>query len=471
MFIPHTDTDREAMLKVVGVTRLEDLFRDVPQKFRFPELDLPSALTEMEARTELQTIAAANDSADDLACFLGAGAYHHYVPAAVDSILRRGEFYTAYTPYQPEVSQGTLQAIFEYQSLVAALTGMEVSNASHYDGATAVAEAVNMAYANFRSKRTKVVLSPALHPQYRAVVRTYTKGTPITITGDESPVRADVPVGAHTPVGVDVGAHGMRPLSALDSLLPHIDFNTALVVVQYPDFFGRIYDYTRLAEAAHAVGALLAISVNPIALGLLKTPGEMGADIVTGEGQSLGIPLSYGGPYLGLFATRQEYVRKMAGRLAGETVDFRTGERAYTLTLTAREQHIRRDKATSNICTNQGLMALASAVYMSLLGKHGLRQVAELCYHKAHYAADQITKLDGFSRAFGDPFFNEFAVRCPAPVQDINDHLLEHGILGGYDLGQDFPELEDTMLWAVTEMNSRDEIDGLVEALSEVAHG
>jgi glycine dehydrogenase subunit 1 len=263
----------------------------------------------------------------------------------------------------------------------------------------------------------------------------------------------------------------MRPQLALASLLPHIDFNTALVVVQYPDFFGRIYDYTRLAEAAHAVGALLAISVNPIALGLLKTPGEMGADIVTGEGQSLGIPLSYGGPYLGLFATRQEYVRKMAGRLAGETVDFRSGERAYTLTLTAREQHIRRDKATSNICTNQGLMALASAVYMSLLGKHGLRQVAELCYHKAHYVADQITKLDGFSRAFGDPFFNEFAVRCPAPVQDINDHLLEHGILGGYDLGQDFPELEDTMLWAVTEMNSRDEIDGLVEALSEVAYG
>ena len=451
MFIPHTDTDREAMLKVVGVPRLEDLFRDVPEKYRFPELDLPSALTEMEARTELQTIAAANDSADDLACFLGAGAYHHYVPAAVDSILRRGEFYTAYTPYQPEISQGTLQAIFEYQSLVAALTGMEVSNASHYDGATAVAEAVTMAYANFRGKRSKVIMSPALHPQYRAVVRTYTEGTPITLVGDE--------------VGVEGGEHWMLSLQAL------LDLNTALVVVQYPDFLGRVFDYTRLAEAVHGVGALLAIAVNPIALGILKTPGDMGADIVTGEGQPLGIPLSYGGPYLGLFATRQEYVRKMSGRLAGETVDFRSGERAYTLTLTAREQHIRRDKATSNICTNQGLMALASGVYMSLLGKHGLRQVAELCYHKAHFTADQITKLDGFSLAFRDPFFNEFSLKCPAPVQELNDHLLEHGILGGYDLGQDYPDLEDTMLLAVTEMNTRDEIDGLVETLAEVAHG
>jgi glycine dehydrogenase subunit 1 len=447
MFIPHTDSDREVMLKVVGAGRMEDLFRDVPEKHRFPALDLPPAMTEMEVLAELQAIAAANDSADDLACFLGAGAYHHYVPAAVDAILRRGEFFTAYTPYQPEVSQGTLQAIFEYQSLVAALTGMEVSNASHYDGATAVAEAVNMAYANFRGKRSKVILSPAMHPQYQAVVRTYTDGTPLTLIGEGS------------------------PLDAPDGLESQLDLNTALVVVQYPDFLGRVFDYTQLAEAAHALGALLAIAVNPIALGLLKTPGEMGADIVTGEGQPLGIPLSYGGPYLGLFATRQEYVRKMAGRLVGETVDLRSGERAYTLTLTAREQHIRRDKATSNICTNQGLMALASAVYMSLLGKHGLRQVAELCYHKAHYAADQISKLPGFSLVSRDPFFNEFTVKCPAPVGEINDHLLEHGILGGYDLGQDFPELEDSMLVAVTEMNTRAEIDELVEALSEVDGG
>lgn len=446
MFIPHTDHDRAAMLKVIGVAQVEDLFRDVPAEFRFPKLDLPPALTEMEARAELQSLAAVNEPAGELPCFLGAGVYHHYIPAAVDAILRRGEFYTAYTPYQPEVSQGTLQAIFEYQSLVAALTGMEVSNASHYDGATAVAEAVTMAYANFRGKRAKVILSPALHPQYRAVVRTYTTGTPITLVGDN------------------------LDLADPDALRALLDINTALVVLQYPDFFGRIYDFTHLAEAAHAVGVLVAISVNPIALGCLKTPADMGADIVTGEGQPLGIPLSYGGPYLGLFATRQEYVRKMAGRLVGETVDFRSGERAYTLTLTAREQHIRREKATSNICTNQGLMALASAVYMSLLGKHGLRQVAELCYHKAHYAAGQITKLPGFSLTFENPFFNEFAVTCPAPAQAINERLLEHDILGGYDLGQDYPELKNAMLLAVTEMNSRDQIDGLVEVLSEVAY-
>jgi len=453
MYFPHTDHDREAMLQTLGVARVEDLFRDVPEKYRFPELDLPPALTEMEVRTELQTLASANETADDLACFLGAGAYHHYIPAAVDAILRRGEFYTAYTPYQPEVSQGTLQAIFEYQSLVAALTGMEVSNASHYDGATAVAEAVNMAYANFRGKRTQMVLSAALHPQYRQVVRTYAEGTPITISGDDawSPLK--------------------RSQQEIEYLKSQIGLNTALVVVQYPDFFGRVIDYTSLAEAVHATGALLAISTNPIALGLLKTPAEMGADIVTGEGQPLGIALSYGGPYLGLFATRQEYVRKMSGRLVGESVDFRSGARAYTLTLTAREQHIRREKATSNICTNQGLMALASAVYMSLLGKHGMRQVAELCYHKAHYAADQIQKIKGFSLAFDDPFFNEFAMKCPGSVVEINAHLLEHGILGGYDLGQDYPSLKNTMLVAVTEMNTRDEIDGLVDTLSEVAHG
>ena len=449
MFIPHTDADREAMLQAIGVKKLEDLFQAVPARFRFPELDIPPALSEMEAAAELQELSWANESTQDLACFLGAGAYRHYTPAAVDAIIRRGEFLTAYTPYQPELSQGTLQAIFEYQSLVAALTGMDVCNASHYDGATAVAEAVSMAYANYRGKRTKVILSPALHPHYRQTVRTYMASSPIRLVGEDLE---------------DGSAFGP------EALIPLIDLNTALVVVQYPDFFGRIYDYTKLAEEVHAAGALLAVSVNPIALGLLKTPGEIGADIVTGEGQSLGIPLSYGGPYLGLFATRKEYVRKMAGRLAGETVDNR-GQRAYVLTLTAREQHIRREKATSNICSNQGLIALASAVYMSLLGKHGLRQVSELCYHKAHYAAQQIAMLPGFSLWSGDPFFNEFVIQCPQPVTEINIHLMEHGILGGYDLGQDYPELPNHMLIAVTEMNTREEIDLLVEVLSEVSHG
>ncbi|MDI6694823.1 MAG: aminomethyl-transferring glycine dehydrogenase subunit GcvPA [Anaerolineales bacterium] len=446
MFVPHTVEDREAMLQAIGVKRMEDLFQDVPAQYRFPQLDLPPALTEMEALQELREIASVNETTQDLVCFLGAGAYNHYVPAAVDSILRRGEFYTAYTPYQPEVSQGTLQAIFDYQSLITALTDMDVSNASHYDGATAVAEAVSMAYANFRGKRTKVVLSPALHPQYRQVVHTYNIGTPIQLVGEDIDLKAGP-----------------------EALLPYIDNNTALVIVQYPDFFGRIYDYTKLAEAAHGAGALLSIAVNPLALAIFTPPGQFGADIVTGEGQPLGIPLSYGGPYLGIFATKQEYVRKMAGRLVGETVDNR-GQRAYVLTLTAREQHIRREKATSNICTNQGLMALASTVYMSLLGKEGLREVAELNYHKAHYAAQQIAALPGYSLWSDAPFFNEFAVRCPKQVSEINAHLLDHDILGGYDLGQDYQGMENVMLVAVTEMNSREEIDLLVDVLSEVSH-
>ncbi len=448
MYIPHTKEDREAMLQTIGISSLEGLFQDVPAAHRFPDLNLPPALTEMEALAELRSIAAANEGVNDLVSFLGAGAYHHYIPAVVDSILRRGEFYTAYTPYQPEVSQGTLQAIFDYQSLIATLTDMEVSNASHYDGATAAAEAVSMAYANFRGKRTKFVLSPALHPQYRETIRTYNHGSSLEFVGDVDQV---------------------HPLAGPETLEQYIDKNTALVAVQYPDFFGRIYDFTALAEKAHAEGAMLAISVNPMALGLFTPPGKFGADIVTGEGQSLGIPLSFGGPYLGIFATRLEYVRKMAGRLVGETVDNR-GQRSYVLTLTAREQHIRREKATSNICTNQGLMALAATVYMSMLGKHGLRQVSELCYHKAHYAAECIGALPGYTLWSEAPFFNEFVAKCPKPVEEINARLLEAGIIGGYNLANDYPQLSNHMLLAVTEMNSRDDIDLLVDILAEVSN-
>jgi glycine dehydrogenase subunit 1 len=449
MFIPHTDAERKAMLEAIGVNKLENLFQDVPEAYRFPELNLPPALTEMEAMAQAQDFAGANESTRDLICFLGAGAYNHYVPATVDAIIRRGEFLTAYTPYQPEVAQGTLQAIFEYQSLVANLTGMDVSNASHYDGATATAEAGVMAYHHFRGKRKKMVVSPAVNPQYRATLHTYLSGyTDLQILGD---------------------ANGTDPLSAPNDLIPHFDNQTSLVVVQYPDFFGRIFDYTELVQAAHSVGALVAVVINPIALGMLKSPGEFGADIVTGEGQPLGIPMSFGGPYLGLFATKQEYVRKISGRLVGETVDG-TGKRGYVLTLTAREQHIRRERATSNICTNQGLMALASAVYMSLVGKNGLRQVAELCYQKAHYAADRITQIPGFNLCHDTPFFHEFAVCCPRPVDEINSLLLDHEIIGGYDLGLDYPDLKDHMLIAVTEMNSREEIDLLCEVLQEVVN-
>jgi glycine dehydrogenase subunit 1 len=448
-YIPHSPKERDSMLATIGVKSLEDLFKDIPEQHRFPKLQLPQALTEMEASAELGELSLGNENIrTDLVSFLGAGAYNHYIPAAVDHILRRSEFSTAYTPYQPEISQGTLQATFEYQSLIATLTGMQVSNASHYDGATAVAEAVNMAYAQFRGKRTKIVLSPSVNPQYRAVVRTYTQDMALTIAGDDP--SADL-------------------IPDPTSLLTLIDDNTALVIIQYPDFFGRIYDLTPLVEAAHAQGALVCIAANPIALGLLKTPGEMGADIVAGEGQPLGIPLSFGGPYLGFFATRKKYIHKMAGRLVGETVDTR-GQRAYVLTLTAREQHIKRERATSNICTNQGLMALAAAVYLALLGKQGLRQVAELCYHKAHYAAEKIAAVPGYSLGLPAPFFHEFTVRCPQSLAEINAHLLEHGFLGGYDLGQDYPALKDHMLLAVTEMNTKAEIDALVDVLAEVSH-
>ena len=448
MFLPHTEKERQEMLATIGVNSIEELFTAIPEKYRFPDLNLPSALTEMEAQEVVSDLASWNDNLKEMICFLGAGAYNHYVPAVVDAIIRRGEFLTAYTPYQAEVSQGTLQAIFDYQSLMTALTGMDVSNASHYDGATAVAEAVTMANAHFRGKRNRVILSPALHPHYRQTARTYHANTGIQFIGDDP--------------GADLQAHP-------NYLADLLDENTALVIVQYPDFFGRIYDYAQLAEKVHQAGALFAVSVNPIALGLLKAPGEFGADIVTGEGQPLGIPLSYGGPYLGIFTTRKEFVRKMAGRLVGETVDNR-GQKAYVLTLTAREQHIRREKATSNICTNQGIMALAAAVYLSLVGKHGLRQVAELCYHKAHYAAQKIAAIEGFSLWSDDPFFNEFVVETPLPPAELNEKLLEYGIIGGYDLSQDYPVLQNHILFAVTEMNSKEEIDYLVSTLAEVSH-
>ncbi len=448
-YIPITPKERDAMLEKIGVKTLDDLFKDIPARHRFPELDLPPALTEMEAAVELADIASNNETVrGDLISFLGAGMYNHYIPSVIDHMLRRGEFYTAYTPYQPEISQGTLQGIFEYQSLMCALTGMEVSNASHYDGATAAAEAVNLAYAQFRGKRTKVIVSPSVHPQYRAVIRTYTQGMGVEIAGEDSVISNQ---------------------SSVTSLEALIDENTALVIVQYPDFFGRIYDYTQLIEAAHAKGALACVVANPTALALLKTPGEMGADIVVGEAQPLGIPMWYGGPSLGFFTTRKQYVHKMAGRLVGETVDNR-GQRAYVLTLTAREQHIKRERATSNICSNQGLLALGAAIYMSVLGKAGMRQVANLCYQKAHYAAETLSKIPGYGLCFSDPFFHEFSLCCPKPVAEINAHLLDHNILGGYDLSQDYPELQNHMLIAVTEMNTKEEIDMLAEVLAEVSH-
>ena len=444
MFIPHSNEEREEMLRVIGVNKIEDLFECLPPEHLYPELNLPPGITEMEALGELNHIASVNESAQELICFLGAGAYYHYTPAAVDFLLHRGEFYTAYTPYQPEISQGTLQAIFEYQSLISALTGMDVSNASHYDGATAVAEAINMAYHHFRTKRPKVIISPTLNPQYLETVETYIRGSDIHIVNG-----------------------GLPLTSTPDDLLPLIDDETALIVVQYPDFLGQIFDFSELVNVAHQFKVLVCIHVNPLALGLLKPPGDFGADIVTGEGQSLGLPMSFGGPYLGIFATRSQYVRKMAGRLVGETVDSR-GQRGYVLTLSTREQHIRREKATSNICSNQGLLALAAGIYLSLLGKNGLQKIAKLNYHKAHYAAKAIDSLDQYQLVTNSPFFDEFVIKCPKPIPAINRHLLDHDILGGFDLGSVSPEMNNHMLIAVTEMICREEIDFMTQVLSEV---
>jgi glycine dehydrogenase subunit 1 len=445
-YIPHTDADRAAMLAAIGITKLEELFEAVPAEHRFPSLDIPDALSEMEALWELQALASANAAGPEYAIFLGAGAYNHYSPSVINHILLRGEFYTAYTPYQPEMSQGTLQATYEWQSMIAHLTAMDAANASHYDGATSFAEAVTVALTHHKGKRNKIILSPNIHPQYRAVARTYHQGNGTRFVGDKS------------------------GRATLDDLLDLLDDNTALFAVQYPNFFGQIEDFRGLAEKVHAAGALLCIITTPIALGLLKPPGALGADIVVGEGQSLGVPLSYGGPYLGFFAVKNDYVRKIAGRIVGETVDG-DGRRAYVMTLRPREQDIRREKATSNICTNQGLMALAGCIYLALMGKQGLRRVAEVCYHKAHYAAENITDLPGYQVANRLPFFNEFVVTCPRPVAEINRFLYEeHNIIGGYDLAQDYPDREHQMLVAVTEMNTRAEIDALVEAL-DAANG
>ncbi len=450
MFTPHTQKDVEVMLKSIGIEKIEDLFTEIPEKFRYPKLNLAPRLTEIEAAMELESIASANGSTKDLLSFLGAGAYDHYIPAIIDNILQRGEWYTSYTPYQPEISQGTLQAIFEFQSLICQLTGMDVCNASHYDGATAAAEAMILADSHFRGKRNKFLVSRAVNPQYRAVMRTYFQ------THDDVHILGDEP---ETGIETD-----------LQKLIDQIDNDTALVLVQYPDFFGRIVDYKPLIDAAHAHGTLVAVATNPTALGILTPPGELGADIVIGEGQPLGIPLSFGGPYLGYFAVTNDLLRKIAGRLVGETQDV-DGNLAYVLTLTAREQHIRRGKATSNICSNQGLMTLAATIYMTVLGKEGFKEVSNLCYQKAHFAAEQVGQVEGFTLAFPEtPFFHEFVVKSEKPVADVLEWLRDHDILGGYDLGQDYPELKDHLMIAVTEKISREDIEYLAAVLKEEYH-
>jgi glycine dehydrogenase subunit 1 len=453
-YVPHTAREQRDMLAAIGVDRIEDLFADVPEKVRFPELKLPPPLSEPDLMRETGLLAARNLPADPAHSFLGAGVYHHFRPAVVDYVLSRGEFSTSYTQYQPEVSQGMLQALFEYQSMVCRLTGMEVASASHYNGANALAEAVLLALDAAAGRRRKIVMSPAVHPQYRDVVKTY--------------------LSAHAHAAAVIGDGDAAVDAAQSASL--IDGGTAALVIQSPDFFGRLQPVAALADAAHRAGALLIVVADPIALGLFRPPGDCGADVVVAEGQPLGIPPSFGGPHLGIFATRMAHVRRMSGHLAGETVDA-DGRRGYVLTLATREQHIRRARATSNICTNSALCALAGAVYLSTMGKSGLRRVAELCYQKSHYAAAEIGKLKGFAvnpqESLGGPerpFFKEFVVRVPAPVAEVNARLCEQaGIVGGYDLGADYPHLKDHMLLAVTEVNTRASIDRLVMALRKAA--
>ena len=438
-YIPHTQAETRVMLGQIGVNDIDELFEAVPASHRFPSLDLPPPMSEMQAAEEMLAISDANDHGQDFAIFRGAGAYHHFIPSVVNHMLLRGEFYTAYTPYQPEISQGTLQATYEYQSMMCALTGMDAANASHYDGATSLAEAITVALEVSRHRRKKVILSHAIHPQYREVARTYHQGRDIRIIGD-------------------------RGRGEIVDLLEMLDDNTAMLALQYPNFFGQVDDLAAVAEAVHAAGALLVIVANPMALSLFKSPGELGADIVVGEGQPLGIPLGFGGPYLGYFAIRKKFARRIAGRIIGETVDA-DGKRAFVMTLRPREQDIKRERASSNICTNQGLMALAASVYLALMGKNGLRQVGELNYHKAHYAAEALNRLPGYSVDMSKPFFNEFVVACPRSVASINQALLQEGIIGGYDLGPHYYHLQDHMLLCVTEMNGKDEIDRLVEVM------
>lgn len=440
-YLPQTDDDRRAMLAAVGVASVEGLFEQIPESARLGRtLDLPTGLSEQDVVALASGMADRNRHLGQLVCFLGAGAYDHYIPSVVDAVVSRSEFQTAYTPYQPEASQGLLQTIYEYQSMISALTGMEVSNASLYDAATAVGEAAIMASGITGCNR--ILTSRAVHPHYRQVLATYVSG-----------------------MGLDVvEVQCVQGLTDLTALKRELVAATACVIVQYPNFLGSIEPLGEIAKIVHERNGLLIASVDPIALGLLKPPGDYGVDIVVGEGQSLGVPIGFGGPFLGLFACRKEHVWHVPGRLVGQTVDA-DGNRAFTLTLQTREQHIRRERATSNICTNQALAALAATAYLAALGKNGLRHVAGLCYHKSHYAADQISRKNGYSLAWQSPFFKEFVIRCEKPVSEIRSRLLEKNILGGLDLGVYYPELEGHMLLCVTEKRSKADIDSLVEAL------
>jgi glycine dehydrogenase subunit 1 len=447
-YVPLAESERREMLKALGLASADLLFDALPSELLFPDIPIQPALTEMEAVAELEALATRNQSVQGVPFFLGAGAYRHFIPAAIGALTSRAEFATSYTPYQPEVSQGTLQALFEFQSLICNLTGMEVTNASVYDGATAMAEAALMAMR--LTGRGRIVISGSVHPHYREALRAYT-----------------------APRGVEIRESWVRPGDdglIEDDVAAFVDGETACCIVSQPTFFGEIRDLSNVVAAAHEHGALVIEVYNPTSLGLLKPPAAWGVDIAVGEGQPLGVPLSFGGPYVGLMSCRQDLVRQLPGRIVGQAADGE-GRRGFVLTLQAREQHIRREKATSNICTSQGLIALMATMYLSLLGPEGMRSVAEACWQTTRYAAEQIGEIRGVKILTPRPFFHEFAISTPLPARGVNLRLAEQGIIGGYDLGRSYPDLADGLLLCCTEMTTREQVDRFAGALAEIVRG
>jgi len=443
-YLPDTKQDQEEMLKFLHMSSIDDLFEDIPKEIRLEgELNIPEAVPEPLLLKKMQQLASKNKNANNYPTFLGAGTYDHYIPSVVNHMISRSEFYTAYTPYQPEISQGELQAIFEFQTMVCELTGMDVANSSMYDGFTSLAEAASLAISSTR--RAKVLVSKAVHPESRSILNTVARGQEYTV--EEVNLVDDV--------------------TDLRGLKEQMDKSIAAVIVQYPNFFGSIEDLAEIKKIADTQGALLIVSANPLALALLQSPGKLGADIVVGDMQPLGIPMAFGGPHCGYFAVHKKFMRKVPGRIVGQTTDEQ-GKRGFVLTLQAREQHIRRDKASSNICSNQALNALASSICMSALGKQGIRQMAQLNIEKADYLAKCLQKA-GFIIINQSPFFNEFVVELPRSVKEVNSKLLEAEIIGGFDLESDYG-FDNQMLIAVTEQRTKEEIDQFVKVLEEVVN-
>jgi glycine dehydrogenase subunit 1 len=441
-YLPMTEEDKKEMLSTIGVESIDELFSDIPESVRFKgELNIKPAKSEPQLMKELSEMASKNANVKEYVSFLGAGVYDHYNPVIVDHVLSRSEFYTAYTPYQPEISQGELQAIFEYQTMICELTGMDVANSSMYDGGTALAEAAMLAAGHTRN--SKILVSAAVHPETRDVLKTYAKGQRLEVV--EISIKDGV--------------------TDLEMLQNEMNENVACVVVQYPNFFGQIEKLDDIEKIAHQHKGMFVVSSNPLALGALTPPGKFGADIVVGDAQPFGIPTQFGGPHCGYFTTTKALMRKIPGRLVGQTTDL-DGRRGFVLTLQAREQHIRRDKATSNICSNQALNALAASVAMTALGRKGVKEMAMQNIAKTQYAKKQFEQ-NGFTVAFNGPCFNEIVVDCKRPVKEVNAALLQKGIIGGYDLGKNYPELENHMLIAVTELRTKEEIDTLVKEMGD----